>query len=55
MARSGFEAAPGLITCVTGQDDAYLAEYLLGLGYTVHGVKRRSCSIMRARSAARLS
>jgi GDP-D-mannose dehydratase len=29
-----------LITGVTGQDGAYLAEYLLGLGYTVHGVKR---------------
>jgi GDP-D-mannose dehydratase len=26
-----------LITGVTGQDGAYLAEYLLGLGYTVHG------------------
>ena len=33
-----------LITGVTGQDGAYLAEYLLGLGYTVHGVKRRSWS-----------
>jgi GDPmannose 4,6-dehydratase len=31
-----------LLTGVTGQDGAYLAEYLLGLGYTVHGVKRRS-------------
>ena len=33
-----------LITGVTGQDGAYLAEYLLGLGYSVHGVKRRSSS-----------
>lgn len=31
-----------LITGVTGQDGAYLAEYLLKLGYTVHGLKRRS-------------
>ena len=31
-----------LITGITGQDGAYLAEYLLGLGYTVHGIKRRS-------------
>ncbi len=31
-----------LITGATGQDGAYLAEYLLGLGYTVHGIKRRS-------------
>jgi len=31
-----------LITGVTGQDGAYLSEYLLKLGYTVHGVKRRS-------------
>ncbi len=31
-----------LITGVTGQDGAYLAELLLGKGYTVHGIKRRS-------------
>ncbi|KZC24507.1 GDP-mannose 4,6-dehydratase [Rhodanobacter thiooxydans] len=31
-----------LITGVTGQDGAYLAEFLLGKGYTVHGIKRRS-------------
>lgn len=33
-----------LITGVTGQDGAYLAEFLLGKGYTVHGIKRRSSS-----------
>ncbi|MGJ4946760.1 GDP-mannose 4,6-dehydratase [Bradyrhizobium sp. HKCCYLS20291] len=38
-----------LITGVTGQDGAYLAEYLIGLGYTVHGVKRRSSSFNTAR------
>ncbi len=31
-----------LITGVTGQDGAYLAELLLSKGYTVHGIKRRS-------------
>ena len=31
-----------LITGVTGQDGAYLAELLLGKGYEVHGIKRRS-------------
>lgn len=31
-----------LITGITGQDGAYLAEYLLQKGYIVHGVKRRS-------------
>jgi GDPmannose 4,6-dehydratase len=31
-----------LITGVTGQDGAYLAEFLLGKGYIVHGIKRRS-------------
>ena len=31
-----------LITGVTGQDGAYLAEFLLKKGYTVHGLKRRS-------------
>lgn len=38
-----------LLTGVTGQDGAYLAEYLLALGYTVHGVKRRSSSFNTAR------
>lgn len=31
-----------LITGITGQDGAYLAELLLKKGYTVHGIKRRS-------------
>lgn len=31
-----------LITGVTGQDGAYLAEFLLGKGYEVHGIKRRA-------------
>ena len=31
-----------LITGVTGQDGAYLAELLLAKGYEVHGVRRRS-------------
>ena len=33
-----------LITGVTGQDGAYLSEYLLDKGYQVHGIKRRSSS-----------
>lgn len=33
-----------LITGVTGQDGAYLAELLLGKGYQVHGIKRRASS-----------
>ena len=33
-----------LITGVTGQDGSYLAEYLLGKGYVVHGVIRRASS-----------
>ena len=33
-----------LITGITGQDGSYLAEFLLGKGYTVHGIKRRSSS-----------
>jgi GDPmannose 4,6-dehydratase len=31
-----------LVTGVTGQDGAYLAEFLLAKGYTVHGIKRRA-------------
>ena len=34
-----------LITGITGQDGAYLAEFLLDKGYTVHGIKRRSSSL----------
>jgi GDPmannose 4,6-dehydratase len=34
-----------LITGITGQDGAYLAEYLLKKGYVVHGIKRRSSLI----------
>ena len=37
------------ITGVTGQDGAYLAEFLLAKGYVVHGVKRRSSSFNTAR------
>lgn len=38
-----------LITGVTGQDGAYLAEFLLNKGYIVHGIKRRASSFNTAR------
>jgi GDPmannose 4,6-dehydratase len=38
-----------LITGITGQDGAYLAEFLLQKGYIVHGVKRRSSSFNTGR------
>jgi GDPmannose 4,6-dehydratase len=38
-----------LITGITGQDGAYLAEFLLKKGYTVHGIKRRSSLFNTAR------
>jgi GDPmannose 4,6-dehydratase len=38
-----------LITGVTGQDGAYLAEFLLNKGYVVHGLKRRSSSFNTSR------
>jgi len=38
-----------LISGVTGQDGAYLAELLLDQGYTVHGIKRRASSFNTAR------
>lgn len=38
-----------LITGITGQDGAYLAEFLLSKGYIVHGIKRRSSSFNTAR------
>ncbi|MEM9150761.1 MAG: GDP-mannose 4,6-dehydratase [Cyanobacteria bacterium P01_F01_bin.3] len=38
-----------LITGVTGQDGSYLAEFLLGKGYQVHGIKRRASSLNTSR------
>jgi GDPmannose 4,6-dehydratase len=38
-----------LITGITGQDGAYLAEFLLKKGYEVHGIKRRASLINTAR------
>ncbi len=39
------------ITGITGQDGAYLSEFLLGKGYEVHGLRRRSASFNMARIA----
>jgi GDPmannose 4,6-dehydratase len=38
-----------LITGITGQDGAYLAEFLIKKGYEVHGIRRRSSSFNSAR------
>jgi GDPmannose 4,6-dehydratase len=38
-----------LVTGITGQDGAYLAELLLGKGYEVHGIKRRGSQLNTAR------
>jgi GDPmannose 4,6-dehydratase len=38
-----------LITGITGQDGAYLAEYLLSRGYVVHGLRRRASSFNTGR------
>lgn len=42
-------AKVALVTGITGQDGAYLAELLLDKGYEVHGIKRRSSSFNTAR------
>ena len=42
-------AKRALITGITGQDGAYLTEFLLGKGYEVHGVRRRSSSFNTGR------
>jgi GDPmannose 4,6-dehydratase len=47
--RSQMSARVALITGVTGQDGAYLAELLLAKGYVVHGVKRRASSFNTGR------
>jgi len=38
-----------LITGITGQDGSYLADLLLGKGYAVHGVVRRTSNLLRSR------
>ena len=38
-----------LVTGITGQDGAYLAEFLLDKGYEVHGIKRRTSLIITER------
>jgi GDPmannose 4,6-dehydratase len=42
-------AKVALITGITGQDGSYLAEFLLGKGYEVHGIKRRASSFNTVR------
>ena len=49
MVQSSSDKKVALITGITGQDGAYLAELLLDKGYIVHGVKRRSSSFNTAR------
>src|SRR5882762_8169379 len=43
------QSKKALITGITGQDGAYLAEFLLGKGYEVHGVRRRTSLFSTAR------
>jgi GDPmannose 4,6-dehydratase len=43
------KAKTALITGITGQDGAYLAEFLLKKGYMVHGIKRRASLLNTAR------
>ena len=47
--RPPFSDRKALLTGITGQDGSYLAEHLLGLGYEVHGIVRRSSSFNTAR------
>jgi len=49
QAGSALLMKKALITGITGQDGAYLAEFLLKKGYLVHGIKRRSSSFNTAR------
>jgi GDPmannose 4,6-dehydratase len=47
--HGGIVSKVALITGITGQDGSYLAELLLGKGYDVHGIVRRSSSFNTAR------
>src|SRR5688500_4427585 len=44
MGTAASSRKKALITGITGQDGSYLAEFLLGKGYEVHGLVRRSSS-----------
>ena len=46
---AGSSARSALIIGITGQDGSYLAEHLLGLGYNVHGLVRRTSLLSRSR------
>ena len=43
--KSIYEGRKCFITGINGQDGSYLAEYLLDLGYEVHGIIRRNSSV----------
>jgi GDPmannose 4,6-dehydratase len=49
MAKTFSNGKTALVTGITGQDGAYLADLLLEKGYVVHGVKRRSSSFNSGR------
>lgn len=49
--KTAMEKKTALITGVTGQDGSYLAEFLIGKGYDVHGIIRRSSVDYRERIA----
>ena len=49
LAKEFLEMKKALITGITGQDGAYLADFLLSKGYEVHGIKRRASSFNTAR------
>ena len=49
MLNRGLSSKVALITGITGQDGAYLAELLLSKGYIVHGTKRRSSILATTR------
>lgn len=45
MENEKYKGRKAFITGINGQDGSYLAEYLLGLGYEVHGIIRRNSSV----------
>lgn len=49
VARTLQDRNVALITGITGQDGSYLTEFLLGKGYEVHGIIRRSSTFNTGR------
>jgi GDPmannose 4,6-dehydratase len=48
--KINYKGRKAFITGINGQDGSYLSEYLLSLGYEVHGIIRRNSTVESAKT-----